>query len=278
MLKRPPSRLVQCVLPFAGIAVALALQAILQLMLPKGTDFPFSFFYLIAIFVVAWFGGYLSGTAACLLTMVALPAAAVPGFRLAALDLSRLALLIGVSLLVSAVANAQRRRRKELHQANEELDRRVQSRTQDLAQTVEALESEVAQHRKTEERLQTQLERLKLLDQITRATGERQDLRSIFQVVIRSLEDNLPIDFGCVCLYDQPAEALMVTCVGVRSEYARDGVGAQRAGSDIPSTRMACPIACGGNWFMSQISERSISRSRNAWHAGACAPWSRRRC
>jgi signal transduction histidine kinase/ActR/RegA family two-component response regulator len=217
MLKRPPSRLVQCVLPFAGIAAALALQAILQLMLPKGTDFPFSFFYLIAIFVVAWFGGYLSGTAACLLTMVALPAAAVPGFRLATLDFSRLALLIGVSLLVSAVANAQRRRRKELHEANEELDRRVQSRTQDLAHTVEALESEVAQRKKTEERLQTQLERLKLLDQITRATGERQDLRSIFQVVIRSLEDNLPIDFGCVCLYDQPAESLIVTCVGVRS-------------------------------------------------------------
>jgi signal transduction histidine kinase/CheY-like chemotaxis protein len=217
MLKRPPSRLVQCVLPFAGIAAALSIQAILQLFMRKGTDFPFSFFYLIAIFVVAWFGGYLSGAAACLLTMVALPAAAVPGFRLAALDFSRLALLIGVSLLVSAVANAQRRRRKELHQANAELDRRVQSRTQDLAKSVEALESEVAHHKKTEERLQTQLERLKLLDQITRATGERQDLRSIFQVVIRSLEDNLPIDFGCVCLYDQPAESLMVTCVGVRS-------------------------------------------------------------
>ena len=187
-------------------------------MLPKGMDFPYSFFYLIAIFVVAWFGGYLSGAAACMLTMVALPAAAVPGFRLAAVDLSRLTLLIGVSLLVSAVANAQRSRRKQLHEANQELDRRVQDRTQDLARTVEALESEVAQHKRTEERLHSQLERLKLLDQITRATGERQDLRSIFQVVIRSLEDNLPIDFGCVCLYDPGAESLIVTCVGVRSD------------------------------------------------------------
>ena len=43
---------------------------------------------------------------------------------------------------------------------------------------------------------------LDLLDQITRAIGERQDLHSIFQVVIRSLEDHLPIDFGCICLYD----------------------------------------------------------------------------
>ena len=68
------------------------------------------------------------------------------------------------------------------------------------------------------ERLDAQVERLSLLDHITRALGERQDLRSIFQVVIRSLEDNLPIDFGCVCVYDRPAELLTVTCVGVHSE------------------------------------------------------------
>jgi signal transduction histidine kinase/ActR/RegA family two-component response regulator len=62
------------------------------------------------------------------------------------------------------------------------------------------------------------MERMNLLDQITRAIGERQDLQSIFQVVIRSLEDQLPIDFCCVCLYDQPANTLTVTSVGVRSE------------------------------------------------------------
>ena len=62
------------------------------------------------------------------------------------------------------------------------------------------------------------MERLNLLGQITRAIGERQDLRSIFQVVIRSLEDSLPIDFGCVCLYDAHAAEVVVNCVGVRSE------------------------------------------------------------
>ena len=68
-----------------------------------------------------------------------------------------------------------------------------------------------------ERRLQEQLERLYLLDQITRAISDRQDLRSIFQVVIRSLEDDLPVDFGCVCLYDSAAEILTVTKVGLRS-------------------------------------------------------------
>jgi signal transduction histidine kinase/ActR/RegA family two-component response regulator len=62
-----------------------------------------------------------------------------------------------------------------------------------------------------------ELRRLDLLHRITRAIGERQDLKSIYQVVIRSLEDNLPLDFGCVCLYDSAADVLTVTSVGVRS-------------------------------------------------------------
>src|SRR6202162_2521198 len=61
------------------------------------------------------------------------------------------------------------------------------------------------------------LSRLELLGQSTQAIGQRQDLPSIFQVVIRSLEDDLPIDFGCVCLYDSRAELLTVMSVGLGS-------------------------------------------------------------
>jgi signal transduction histidine kinase/ActR/RegA family two-component response regulator len=43
-------------------------------------------------------------------------------------------------------------------------------------------------------------------------------LPSIFQVVIRSLEDSLPIDFGCICLYKKEANTLTVAAVGVNSE------------------------------------------------------------
>ena len=77
---------------------------------------------------------------------------------------------------------------------------------------------DITERKQAEQKLQAQLGRLDLLNRITRAIGERLDLQSIFQVVIRSLEDDLPIDFGCLCLYDPTDEVLTVTSVGVRSE------------------------------------------------------------
>jgi PAS domain S-box-containing protein len=69
-----------------------------------------------------------------------------------------------------------------------------------------------------EAKLQAQLARLSLLQQITRAIGERQDIRSIFQVVIRTLEEHLPVDFCCICLRDAAEKCLIVTSVGLHSE------------------------------------------------------------
>jgi PAS domain S-box-containing protein len=67
-------------------------------------------------------------------------------------------------------------------------------------------------------KVQAQLARLSLLQQITRAIGERQDIQSIFQVVIRTLEEHLPVDFCCICLYDPAENCLVVTSVGAHSE------------------------------------------------------------
>jgi PAS domain S-box-containing protein len=72
--------------------------------------------------------------------------------------------------------------------------------------------------KRSEERLRSQLERLNLLDRLTRAISERQDLQSILQVVIRSLEDQLPLDFCCIALYDRTDESIVITRVGVKSE------------------------------------------------------------
>jgi PAS domain S-box-containing protein len=84
---------------------------------------------------------------------------------------------------------------------------------------------DITERKAQERKLQANLERLNLLQQITRAMGERQDLASIFQVVIGTLADQLPIDFGCVCLYDPPDDSLTVACVGPRNADVAEKLG-----------------------------------------------------
>ncbi len=96
--------------------------------------------------------------------------------------------------------------------------RRTTVSRNELVMINETLQAEVIVRQQAEQRAHSQLGRLNLLHQITRSVGERQDLRSIFQVVIRSVEDQLPVDFACICLYDQGLNLLVVTSVGLRSE------------------------------------------------------------
>jgi PAS domain S-box-containing protein len=93
--------------------------------------------------------------------------------------------------------------------------------------------TDVEDYKHAASRLRAQLERLDLLDRLTRAIGERQDLGGIFQVVMGSLEDQLPLDFCCVCLYDVVDQTLTVAAVGERGA----GVGsalAMTTGTRIP--------------------------------------------
>jgi signal transduction histidine kinase/ActR/RegA family two-component response regulator len=87
------------------------------------------------------------------------------------------------------------------------------------------IEGHITERKETEIKIESQLSRLQLLERITRATAERQDLRSIFQVMIGTLEDNLPLDFGCVCLYDASSELLTVSSAGSKSAAFATNLG-----------------------------------------------------
>src|SRR5690349_1620294 len=68
-----------------------------------------------------------------------------------------------------------------------------------------------------ERKLKLQLERMQLLDRTTHAIGAHHELRKVFEVVLRSLEDNLGIDFVCLCTYQTEPEIITVSSVGERS-------------------------------------------------------------
>jgi signal transduction histidine kinase/CheY-like chemotaxis protein len=86
---------------------------------------------------------------------------------------------------------------------------------------------------------------LSLLQHITRATGERQDLPSIFQVVLGSLEANLPIDFGCFLLYDTDERSLTVS--GQRAGSAFAEALALSDGSIVPIDQNGLSSCIAGN-------------------------------
>jgi len=94
----------------------------------------------------------------------------------------------------------------------------IEERDRALRAANESLRGEIAERRSAEDRVQSQLARLEMLHRITRSISERQDLQSIFQVVIRTLEEHLPVDFCCASLYDPASNTLTVTSVGTRSE------------------------------------------------------------
>jgi signal transduction histidine kinase/ActR/RegA family two-component response regulator/PAS domain-containing protein len=76
---------------------------------------------------------------------------------------------------------------------------------------------DITEQKLSQFRLQAQLARLHMLEHITRAIGERQDLASILQVVVRTLEAELPLDFSCICLYEPTERTLTVIAVGLAS-------------------------------------------------------------
>jgi signal transduction histidine kinase/ActR/RegA family two-component response regulator/uncharacterized membrane protein affecting hemolysin expression len=83
----------------------------------------------------------------------------------------------------------------------------------------------LAQIQSSEIRSHAQMQRLSLLQHITAAIGDRQDLPSIFQVVLRNVEENLPVDFACVCLYDSATATLTVSTLGAASRNLSAALG-----------------------------------------------------
>jgi len=79
---------------------------------------------------------------------------------------------------------------------------------------VAILFNDITERRVAQQKLQAQLQRLNLLQHITRAIGERQDTHSIFQVVVRTLEEQLPLELCCIALHDSADNMLTVTSVG----------------------------------------------------------------
>jgi signal transduction histidine kinase/ActR/RegA family two-component response regulator len=129
----------------------------------------------------------------------------------------------GLYLLLSLIQmgsfdTAQRMRaERELAALAAALETRVQDRTAELLTANATLREQVETRQLAERKTLIQVARLNLLHQIAHAIGERHDTASIFQVVVGDLEEHMPVDFACLCHYDQATQLLSMACVGRRS-------------------------------------------------------------
>ena len=108
------------------------------------------------------------------------------------------------------------------------------SDVQEFAQLTHAFNHMLTRIDGDQAKLHSQLGRLSLLHRITRATGERHDLPSLFRVVLRHVEEDLPVDFAAMLVYEPSAAALTLDVIGPAST--------QHAGALSLTEQQAVPI------------------------------------
>ncbi|MEO8315031.1 MAG: ATP-binding protein [Pseudomonadota bacterium] len=96
----------------------------------------------------------------------------------------------------------------------------------------------------SERNLQEQLDRLGLLQHITRAISDRQDLPSIHQVVLGSLEQSLHVAFTCLMHYEPASRTLTISGVGPKSR-SHSGVLGLSDGMAVPVESGLAPCLAG---------------------------------
>ncbi|MFW5791143.1 MAG: ATP-binding protein [Desulfohalobiaceae bacterium] len=77
---------------------------------------------------------------------------------------------------------------------------------------------DITSRKQNEKKLTQHIERLTLLHHITRSIAERQDLESIFNVLLDHLEDKLPVDFAGLWLADREGGTCSIVSTGPRSQ------------------------------------------------------------
>jgi PAS domain S-box-containing protein len=123
-----------------------------------------------------------------------------------------------------------------------------------------------------ERKLTVQLERMQLLDRTTHAIGShQQETRKVFELVLRSLEDHLGVDFACLCTYQAEPEVLTVSSVGAKSAVIAKPMGlVEGSGIEIDQNALA-RVVHGELVYEPDVSASAFPFPARLATAGLCA-------
>lgn len=105
--------------------------------------------------------------------------------------------------------------------------------------------TDITRRKLAEQALERQFARLSLLNQLTRAIAEHQDIESILRVVLSRLVDLLPVDAATVFLYDQAAGVFRVRMQEARADVPVEHLGGGQ-GAAIPCVATGLGICLEG--------------------------------
>jgi PAS domain S-box-containing protein len=128
--------------------------------------------------------------------------------------------------------------------------------------------TDITERKQAQRRIEAQLSRLSLLNRITRAVGDRQDLPSMFRVVLQNLEDNMPLDFAAVLLYGPDPDVLAISSLGSRSDAIAARLSLQQTLRITKDDKELAPCLRGELIYDHDISSLSWSFSRQVAAAG----------
>lgn len=159
-----------------SLVTVLAAQSLNLLLWPLVEGTPSSLFFA-AVIVSAWFGGLGPGLLATILSAAFLDYFFITPVHSLSLDLSailRLSVFLLVALLTSYLTAARKRAEQALRIEHGQLEKRVEERTLELADTNESLRAEILERKRAENELwglQREMGRVERLAALGRITG-----------------------------------------------------------------------------------------------------------
>lgn len=118
---------------------------------------------------------------------------------------------------------------------------------------------DISERKKAEQELLRNMARVDLLNRIVRAIAERQDLESIFRIVLRQIEEELPVDAAIIALVDSDSGRVTLSVIGPKAQHFASHLGLAEGMPIFPRREILNLMLQGQTLFVPDLEHSPIS-------------------